>query len=166
MRNKILFIILFSVYQLTFSQKVKIDSEIEIEETKLETKIGNQKFLIGTSVDNKDIDSLVISIVKFGGGPGIKLTITDSIIPKIYFWADYGKFNGKNEVEYGLKYYSLTLNKTNFKIGDTLMGKVEFLSKPIKHLQKKSELYFKGEIMHIIGTNIKVIGKKRTLYKN
>ena len=166
MRNNILILSFLLISQIGFGQKTKIDSALKVEESKLKVKIGNQEFLIGTSADNKNIDSLVVKFVKFGGGPGIKLIIADSIISKAYFWADFGKFDGKNDIDYELKYYALSLNKTNFKIGDTLMGKIEFLTTPIEHLKKKPELYFNGEIMHIIGTNIRLVGRTRTVYEN
>ncbi len=158
-------VILFFLFSaICYSQKLNIDSELMVKETRIKTKIKNQEYVIGTSVDNKNIDSLVIRFVKFGGGPGIKLIFTDSILPKAYFWADYGKFKGKNSADYNIKYYSLTINKSDLKIGDTIMGKVEFLSQPIEHLKNKPEIFISGEFMHIIGKNIKVFGGKRMIY--
>jgi len=66
-------------------------------------------------------------------------------------WSDYPQFDGQSSVKLPVERYKLTINKNNFKTGDTLKAKFFVVTEENKFSKK---MKFKGEIYHIIGGNL------------
>jgi len=148
--NKLFLLFLISLSISSFGQRLVIDTQFKCDKTTISYKDYTQKIKVFKYSRNRTISDT--TFVYFYNsrlhGTAVRLVITDTVLPNIRLFSDYGQYDGKSNADFGLKNYSLTLNRTEYKKGDTLMGKFECLSLPIKY-QNDETIYLYGNIFHV-----------------
>lgn len=108
---------------------VTIDSKFKVAATDLELVIRypyygyKERLSVKKAWDWVSKDSTVVQFVKVSTSlQGIELIFTNNkVVPRLYEWSDAGGATTKTD----FKNFSLTINKTCLKLGDTLQGKID-----------------------------------------
>ncbi len=133
-------------------QNLIINSDLTVDSTNLTFEKRNQIKNGFSSFDNKKPDSLTVSFGTIGTTvSALEIHFIDNIKPKLVLWSDAPDFNGSNTLEVELDSYNLTLNKTDFEIGDIIMGEITAESDVIADLIGDYRIKIKGHFKHIIG---------------
>lgn len=137
---------------ICYSQKIIVNADIEVTTTKISIKNENYGEDRLFCYDYMRNDSITVYVSKpVLEGCGFKLqTVNGKIIPKVYKCTDYPAYDGMSCVDLENDKYTLEINNTVFKPGDTLKAKFTILTKTHKYSEKKKVT---GEIFHIIGGN-------------
>ncbi|MCO6148534.1 hypothetical protein [Flavobacterium sp. NRK1] len=144
--------ILFCIVHYVNAQKIKVNKNLAVEQSKIFYKgyEPNKRQLYCYDIMNND--TITVYIVKPAlEGYTFKLQFfKGNVVPKVVKITDYPAFDGKSSIELELSKSELEINDTVFKSGDTLRVKFMVISKDHRYYEKKK---FKGEIFHIIGGN-------------
>lgn len=145
------FFLTIGISYFGYSQKLKIDKNIEVYKTKITSEkdsAGDRLYCF--DIVNKDtITVYIIKPVLKGYNVEFKI-INDNIIPKITKCTDYLAYEGKSCLELDVAKFDIEINNAVFKVGETLRMKFSITSKTNKQAKKMT---FNGEIFHVLGGN-------------
>jgi hypothetical protein len=158
MKKELYLLFLFAALSCRSIQTTKINSNFVSSKTELKVIAGkDQEYFIRSSSDSNNQDTLSVGFLNMGlGGFGLELNLSKTISPRIVLWSN----DKKMTKDFELKSYKLTLNNSQFEVGDQMMGYIECVSKPIESNLKNKTVKIRGYFKHIIGKTIIVIDGK------
>jgi hypothetical protein len=144
------------------SQNVDIDPDFKTDSTYInfttfrpEKKVGPKKdtYSGNYSLDNKNLDSLVVSIGAVGTTSyWIKIKIgKNKIEPSFLVVTDYDAYDGKNYYELPINNYKLLINAVNLKKGDNLYLRISGETNNFY----EDKITFDAEVHHIVGKKMR-----------
>jgi hypothetical protein len=148
-----LYLLFIFSFTTVYSQKLIVNKYINVEQTILSYKndyaINDRIFCY--DVVNSDTITVYVAKPALEGYTFKVQLINGKVIPKVSKCTDYPAYDGKSCVELNNLKYTLEINDTVFKPGDTLKVKFTITTKKNKYSEKKKVT---GEIFHIIGGNM------------
>lgn len=162
MKKTLIILILLTFCGISsYSQSFKVDSELKVDTTfvtAIQYRYINYMFMTS---DNKKPDSLGIYLYSMESGIGVNIDMTDEPKLGVSLFSDAPQYDGKHFKKVEFESYELTLNTTEFNLGDKIYGYFKGISKPTTdnpEFIKDSKIIFEGYFMHIVG---KIILKER-----
>ncbi|SHJ27916.1 hypothetical protein SAMN04488508_10732 [Aquimarina spongiae] len=145
--RKIISSLIFILTINVFGQNIEIDATLITEKTFLKTS-GYIFESVTAEVFKNDTIKLVF--IRPTMSKAFIINLADKITPEIILRSDYPSFGKKYSSSIPLESFKLKFNKAKYKLGDTLMARVECVSKPFKKYTGNPKFKYSGEIMHII----------------
>lgn len=153
MNLKSLLLLLFILLVSTgYSQQRIVNKSIDVLETKISIreKYPQNGRLYCYDIIKKDTITIYITKAGLESSTFKLILINGKIVPKVVKCTDYPAYDGMSCFDFENDKYTLEINDTVFKPGDTLKAKFTILTKTHKYSEKKK---LTGEIFHIIGGN-------------
>ncbi|WP_299242420.1 hypothetical protein [uncultured Aquimarina sp.] len=158
--KQIIGILTLLIFSFSLSaQNVKINSKLKVDSTILKIKQLNSNYNVYSTFDNKNTDSLIVTIGTIGTSvTAIKIDLTEKPKAYIILWSDYAEYNGKDTLRVELEYFDLELNASKFDKDARIMGRISGKTNLISNSSEDYQIEFNGEFNHIIG---KLMMKKK-----